>query len=85
MHHAIKHPLNVDFNFTSKRKAIHSLLDSDIGEHRLHNGHALRIYLAALVTVGLVLHGFGEIVDLRTDEYIQRATFGVFAVKASAF
>ncbi len=85
MHHAIKHPLNVDFNFTSERKAVHSLLGPDIGEHRLHNGHALRVNLAALVTVDLVLHGFGKIGYLRTDEYIQRATFGVFAVKASAF
>ena len=85
MHHAIKHPLNVDFNFTSERKAVHSLLGPDVGEHRLHNGHALRIYLAPLVTVDLVLHGFGKIGDLRTDEYIQRATSGVFAVKASVF
>ena len=85
MHHAIKHPLNVDFNFTSERKAIHSLLGPDIGEHRFHNGHALRVNLAALVTVDLVLHGFGKIGYLRTNEYIQRAAFGVLAVKASAF
>ena len=84
MNHAIKHPLNVDFNFTSERKAVHSLLGPDVCEHRLHNGHALRVNFAALFTVDLFNHRFGKIGLLGTDGYIQRSTLGVFVIKTPA-
>ena len=71
MYHAVQHPLNVDFNFSSEGKAIHMLLGSDISKYRFHNGHTLRIYLAALVTIDLFPHGFGIIVLIRTNWNIQ--------------
>ena len=71
VYHAVEHPLNADFNLTPECKTIHSLLGSDIGKHGFHDGHALRIYLAAFFTVYLFKHGFGKIVFRRTNRNIQ--------------
>ena len=85
MYHAIQHPLNVDFNLSSEGKAVHSLLGSDIGKHRFHDSHALRINLTTPVAVDLFKHGFGKIVLRCTHGNIQCSTFGIFAIKTSAF
>ena len=83
VHHAIKHPLDVNFDFASERKTIQALLGFNIGENRLHNGKALRIYFAPLVTVDFVLHRFRIIGAGRANGNIQCAALGVFAIKAS--
>ena len=70
-YHAVEHPLNIDLDFAPESKVVQSLLSSDIGKDRLHNSHALRIYIATLITIDLFMHGLGIIILFSTDGYIQ--------------
>ena len=71
VHHAVQHPLYVDFPFSPKCKVVRSFLGSDIGKHWFHNGHAVWIYLAAFFTVDFFAHGFGVIGFTYTDANFQ--------------
>lgn len=56
MYHTEQLPLSIYFLLPTQTKSIQPFVCSDVAKYRLHHGHAMTVYLFALVAVDSVLH-----------------------------
>ena len=67
VHHAVEQPLYVYLDPASQGEPVKPFVGADVCEHRLHDGHPQRIDPAALLTLDLFYHDFGEVITVRSE------------------
>jgi hypothetical protein len=67
VYHAIQQPLDIDFHFSSKGKAVQALVGPDISKNWLSHGEALWVNLSPQFTIHLAGHLPGKVGEFYPD------------------
>ena len=62
MHHAIQLPLPIYLGFSAQRKAVQTLIATQIAKYRLHRREAARDHLATRIRIDFLLHQLDMII-----------------------